>query len=65
MISALPKVPMTILGATLPLLTITIVIDNLANGFTRPLTGWISDHIGRENTMLLVFCLLGHRPAPG
>ena len=53
------KVPMMILGATLPLLTITIVIDNLVNGFTRPLTGWISDHIGRENTMLLVFVLSG------
>jgi OFA family oxalate/formate antiporter-like MFS transporter len=35
------------------------VIDNLANGFTRPLTGWISDHLGRENTMLLVFMLSG------
>jgi OFA family oxalate/formate antiporter-like MFS transporter len=53
------KVPIMILGATFPLLTITIVIDNLVNGFTRPLTGWISDHIGRENTMLLVFCLSG------
>ncbi len=53
------KVPMTILGATLPLLTITIVIDNLVNGFTRPLTGWISDHIGRENTMLVIFMLSG------
>jgi OFA family oxalate/formate antiporter-like MFS transporter len=53
------KVPMSILGATMPLLTITLVIDNLANGFTRPLTGWISDHIGRENTMLLVFLLSG------
>jgi len=53
------KVPMTVLGSALPLLTITIMIDNLVNGFTRPLTGWISDHIGRENTMLLVFCLSG------
>ena len=53
------KVPLMILGATFPLLTVTIVIDNLANGFTRPLTGWISDHIGRENTMLLVFTLSG------
>ena len=49
------KVPMIVFGATMPLLTLTIVIDNLCNGFTRPLTGWISDHIGRENTMLLVF----------
>ena len=53
------KVPLAIFGATFPLLTITIVADNLANGFTRPLTGWISDHIGRENTMLLVFVLSG------
>jgi OFA family oxalate/formate antiporter-like MFS transporter len=53
------KVPISILSATMPLLTITLVIDNLANGFTRPLTGWISDHIGRENTMLLVFLLSG------
>jgi OFA family oxalate/formate antiporter-like MFS transporter len=49
------SVPMLVFGATMPLLTLTIAIDNLANGFTRPLTGWISDHIGRENTMLVVF----------
>ncbi len=53
------KVPISILTATMPLLTITLIIDNLANGFTRPLTGWISDNIGRENTMLLVFLLSG------
>jgi MFS transporter, OFA family, oxalate/formate antiporter len=46
---------MTLLGLTLPLLTMTLAIDNLANGFTRPLCGFISDRIGRENTMLLVF----------
>jgi OFA family oxalate/formate antiporter-like MFS transporter len=33
----------------------TLAIDNLANGFTRPLCGFISDRIGRENTMLIVF----------
>jgi OFA family oxalate/formate antiporter-like MFS transporter len=49
------KTPMTLLGLTLPLLTMTLAIDNLANGFTRPLCGFISDRIGRENTMLLVF----------
>ena len=49
------KLPMTLLGLTLPLLTMTLAIDNLANGFTRPLCGFISDRIGRENTMLLVF----------
>jgi OFA family oxalate/formate antiporter-like MFS transporter len=49
------KLPMTLIGITLPLLTMTLAIDNLANGFTRPLCGFISDRIGRENTMLLVF----------
>jgi OFA family oxalate/formate antiporter-like MFS transporter len=51
----LAKLPMSMLGFTLPLLTMTLAIDNLANGFTRPLCGFISDRIGRENTMLIVF----------
>ena len=51
----LAKLPMSLLGFTLPLLTMTLAIDNLANGFTRPLCGFISDRIGRENTMMLVF----------
>jgi len=51
----LAKVPIVLLGATLPLLTMTLAIDNLTNGLTRPLCGFISDRIGRENTMLLVF----------
>ena len=71
----LDKLPMSFLGlATLPLLTLTVMIDNIANGFTRPLCGFISDRIGRENTMLIVFvgqglALLGlmqfgHEPVP-
>lgn len=51
----LDKLPISFLGLTLPLLTMTLAIDNLANGFTRPLCGFISDRIGRENTMLIVF----------
>jgi OFA family oxalate/formate antiporter-like MFS transporter len=51
----LAKLPMNMLGMTLPLLTMTLAIDNLANGFTRPLCGFISDKIGRENTMMIVF----------
>ena len=51
----LATLPMSMLGFSLPLLTMTLAIDNLANGFTRPLCGFISDRIGRENTMLLVF----------
>lgn len=47
--------PMTLFGATLPLLTMTLSIDNVANGLTRPLCGFVSDKIGRENTMFIVF----------
>jgi OFA family oxalate/formate antiporter-like MFS transporter len=49
------KLPMSLLGMTLPLLTMTLSIDNLANGFTRPLCGFLSDRLGRENTMFFVF----------
>ena len=31
------------------------VIDNILNGLARPTFGWISDHIGRENTMAIAF----------
>ena len=51
----LSKLPITFVGFTLPLLTLTLAIDNLCNGFTRPLCGFISDRLGRENTMLIVF----------
>jgi OFA family oxalate/formate antiporter-like MFS transporter len=47
--------PLDVFGSTMPLLTLVLVMDSLCNGFTRPLTGWISDKLGRENTMLLVF----------
>lgn len=51
----LAKLPMSFFGMTLPLLTMTLSIDNICNGFTRPLCGFISDKIGRENTMFIVF----------
>ncbi|MGA9917495.1 MAG: oxalate/formate MFS antiporter [Paraburkholderia sp.] len=49
------KLPVNLLGITLPLLTMTLSIDNLCNGFTRPLCGFLSDRIGRENTMFMIF----------
>ena len=51
----LAKMPVTVFGTSMMLLTLTLSIDNLANGLTRPLCGVLSDWIGRENTMLLVF----------
>jgi MFS transporter, OFA family, oxalate/formate antiporter len=50
-------VPVSILGLTLPALTFALSIDRVLNGLTRPFFGWVSDHIGRENTMFIAFAL--------
>jgi len=42
--------------AALPL---ALTIDRIANGLTRPFFGWVSDRIGRENTMTVAFFLEG------
>jgi MFS transporter, OFA family, oxalate/formate antiporter len=31
------------------------IVDNILNGVARPTFGWVSDRIGRENTMAIVF----------
>jgi OFA family oxalate/formate antiporter-like MFS transporter len=49
----------TLFGVTAPVLTLAISIDNFANGITRPISGFLSDIIGRENMMLLMFSLEG------
>jgi OFA family oxalate/formate antiporter-like MFS transporter len=49
----------TLLGITLPALTFALSIDRVLNGLTRPLFGWISDRIGRENSMFIGFALEG------
>jgi OFA family oxalate/formate antiporter-like MFS transporter len=38
-------------------LTVALVVDNILNGLARPFFGWVSDIIGRENTMAIVFTL--------
>jgi len=42
--------------AALPL---ALTIDRITNGLTRPFFGWLSDRIGRENTMFIAFLLEG------
>jgi OFA family oxalate/formate antiporter-like MFS transporter len=42
--------------AALPL---ALTIDRFTNGLTRPFFGWVSDKIGRENTMLIAFGIEG------
>jgi OFA family oxalate/formate antiporter-like MFS transporter len=53
----LVDVPVSMLGLTLPALTFALAIDRVLNGVTRPFFGWVSDHIGRENTMFICFAL--------
>jgi MFS family permease len=48
-----------VLGVTVVALTFALQADRLVNGFCRPFWGWVSDHIGRENTMTLAFGLEG------
>lgn len=38
-------------------LPFALMADRVTNGISRPLFGWISDHIGREITMFIAFSL--------
>ncbi|HEX3538094.1 MAG TPA: oxalate/formate MFS antiporter [Stellaceae bacterium] len=40
--------------AALPL---ALTVDRITNGLTRPFFGWLSDQIGRENTMAVAFLM--------
>ncbi len=52
-------VPVSLLGLTLPALSFALTIDRVLNGVCRPFFGWVSDQIGRENTMFIAFLLEG------
>jgi OFA family oxalate/formate antiporter-like MFS transporter len=52
-------VPVSLIGLTMPALTFALTIDRVLNGLCRPFFGWVSDQIGRENTMFIAFCLEG------
>src|SRR6266700_6803205 len=66
------NVPVTLMAMTMTAVTFAATIDRVLNGLTRPFFGWISDQIGRENTMFLAFgaegvgiwalYMLGHDP---
>ncbi len=51
-------VPVTMI-MTMPALTFAASLDRILNGLTRPFFGWVSDKIGRENTMFIAFGLEG------
>lgn len=49
----------SLLGITMAALPFALALDRILNGISRPLFGWLSDFLGRENTMFLVFGLEG------
>lgn len=49
----------TIMGVTMAAIPAALTFDRITNGLTRPFFGWVSDHIGRENTMAIAFILEG------
>jgi OFA family oxalate/formate antiporter-like MFS transporter len=51
--------PVSLMGLTLPALTFALALDRIFNGVSRPFFGWVSDHLGRENTMFVAFMLEG------
>jgi MFS transporter, OFA family, oxalate/formate antiporter len=53
------KIPVSLIGITLPALTFALSIDRVLNGICRPFFGWVSDNIGRENTMFIAFFVEG------
>ena len=47
--------PVNFLFISSTVLVMAGIVDNILNGLARPTFGWVSDHIGRENTMAIVF----------
>jgi MFS transporter, OFA family, oxalate/formate antiporter len=48
-------IPVTLMAMTMTTVTFAATIDRILNGLTRPFFGWVSDQIGRENTMFIAF----------
>jgi len=51
--------PVSLIGLTMAALPFALSLDRILNGITRPFFGWVSDRIGRENTMFIAFGLEG------
>lgn len=58
-IAAFYKVDKVIMAWGLSTAILAIQLNRIVNGVTRPLWGWISDHIGRENAMFIAFMIEG------
>ena len=51
------EMPVNLYFFTMAALPFALMLDRVMNGMSRPLFGWLSDHIGRELTMFIAFSL--------
>jgi len=51
------KAPVDLLGLVMPALVFAITLNRVFDGVGRPFFGWVSDQIGRENTMAIAFVI--------
>jgi OFA family oxalate/formate antiporter-like MFS transporter len=51
------SLPISFLFISGTVLTTAGIVDNILNGLARPTFGWVSDRLGREPTMALVFTI--------
>ncbi len=49
------QTPVSLLWVSMAALPFALSLDRIMNGLTRPISGWISDRIGRERTMTIMF----------
>jgi OFA family oxalate/formate antiporter-like MFS transporter len=49
------NLPVNVLFVSSTVIVMAGIVDNILNGLARPTFGWVSDQIGRENTMTIVF----------
>src|SRR4029077_20541281 len=51
------KIPVELFGLTMVAGTFAIKLQRIFDGIGRPFFGWVSDHIGRENTVAITFLI--------
>src|SRR5579885_2365565 len=51
--------PISLPGVVVAALPLALMLDRAMGGLTRPVFGWLSDHIGREWAMFVAFALEG------
>lgn len=53
------KAPVVLFGAALLAGPLALSVSRVLNGVSRPFFGWMSDHLGREHTMMIAFTAEG------